>query len=315
MFRFIGLGCLITLLLACRHAELAIPLEQTSAVANVERLILVTGITGKQGGAVGRALLDKGFRVRGLSRKPNSDRAKQMASLGVEIVEGDFEDTVSLDRAMKNVDAVFLVTNFWEHHFAVEVQQGKNVVDAAARGRVNHLIFSSVAHADLKTGIPHFESKYEIEQYIHSKKIPFTILRPVSFMENWEYSREHIRAGKIVSPFSLATRMQQISVVDIGRFTALAFSEPEQWLGRSLDIVGDEYTMKELLHLFSEITQKPINLVQVPWQEHEKAQGKDMAMMDRWINETGYHVDIKAVRSELPGMLTLKEYLQKTSWR
>ena len=71
--------------------------------------------------------------------------------------------------------------------------------------------------------------------------------------------------------------------------------------------------MKEMLNLFSDITQKPINLLHIPWQEHEQAQGKDTAMMDRWINEKGYHVDNKPVGSELPDMLTLKDYLQKTS--
>ena len=61
------------------------------------------------------------------------------------------------------------------------------------------------------------------------------------------------------------------------------------------------------------MTQKPINLLHMPWQEHEKAQGKDIAMMDRWVNERGTHVDIKAVCSERSDMFTLKDYLHKTS--
>jgi hypothetical protein len=84
-------------------------------------------------------------------------------------------------------------------------------------------------------------------------------------------------------------------------------------LRRSLDIASDEYTMKEMLNLFSDVTQKPINLPHMAWQEHEKAQGKYMAVMDRWINEKGYHGAITAVRSELPDILALKYYLQKTS--
>ena len=203
------------------------------------------------------------------------------------------------------------MTNFWEHNFAAHVQQGKNIVDVTSRGAVNYLIFHLIAHAELKTAIPHVESKNEIEQSIHSKKISFTILRPVSFMKNWAYSQQHIRAGIIVNPFSQATRMQQISVVDIGGLTALVFSELGQWLGRSLDIASDEYTMKKMLNLFRDITQQPINLLYMPWQEHEKAQRKDTAMIDRWVNEKAYHGDIKAVRQELPNMLKLKDYLQE----
>jgi uncharacterized protein YbjT (DUF2867 family) len=315
MYRLLSLSFLIALLLACSNNT--DPHTVSTPAVKIEKpseLILVTGITGRQGGAVAHALLDKGYRLRGLSRNPQSDRSLAMSALGVKMLKGDFNDVASLDKAMEDVYGVYSMTNFWEHGYEAEVQQGKNVADAALRANVKHLVFSSVANADQATSIPHFDSKYEIEQYIQSIEIPYTILRPVSFMENWEYSREKIIAGKIYSPYSLSTRMQQISVRDIGRFAALAFSDPDNWLGRTIDIAAEEYTMKEVVNLFSRVTGSPVEFVQIPWDDFEKKAGEEMTVMDRWIENTGYSANINLVRSQLKDMLTLEDYLHEAKW-
>jgi uncharacterized protein YbjT (DUF2867 family) len=319
MLRLFSLFFVLSLLLACsnnnepQNTTAAAPAPAANPVVP-GKLVLVTGVTGKQGGAVARALLEKDFQVRGLTRNVGSDRAKVMQELGMTLVQGDFENIESLDSAMQGVHGVFLVTNFWEHGYEAEVQQGKNVADAAKRANVSHLVFTSVVHADLSTGISHFESKYEIEKYIHFQGVPFTILRPVAFMENWEYSRESIVAGKINSPFSMGTRMQQISVRDIGRFAELAFSEPDNWLGRTFEIASQEYTMKEAVNLFSRITASPVELVQIPWDVYEESQGEEMTVMDRYIDTEGYNANINLARSELKDMLTLEEYLIEAGW-
>ena len=315
MLRLIGITFLSLILVACEKInEPQLNPASAKVAAETEKIILVTGATGRQGGAVAAALLKTGFKVRGLSRNPESERAQAMTERGVSMVKGDFNDSTSLDSAMRGVYGVFLVTNFWEHGFEAEVQQGKNVVDAAGRNKLEHLIFTSVANADEATGIPHFESKYEIEQYIHSVNIPYTILRPVSFMENWEYSKERINAGKISSPFSLGTRVQHISVRDIGRMAALAFTDPENWLSRSLDIAGDENSMKQIVNLFSSVTGSPVEYIQIPWDVYEKEEGEEMTIMDRWIDNTGYSANINLDRSQLKDMLTLEDYLHEAKW-
>ena len=133
-------------------------------------------------------------------------------------------------------------------------------------------------------------------------------------MENWEYSRENIIAGKLSSPFSLGTRMQQISVRDIGRFAALAFNDPDNWVGRTLNIAAEEYTMNQVVNLFSHVTGSPVDFVQIPWDIYEQTEGKEMTIMDRWIDSVGYSANVNLVRSELPDMLTLEEYLLKAGW-
>ena len=127
MLRIITISCLLCLLFACNNdgaPQLPGKIQQSTPV--ITKRILVTGITGGQGGAVAHALLDKGYQVRGLSRNPSSERALAMSALGVDMFKGDFEDTVTLDKAMQDIYGVFLVTNYWEHGYESEIQQGKN---------------------------------------------------------------------------------------------------------------------------------------------------------------------------------------------
>ncbi|NKB36950.1 MAG: NAD(P)H-binding protein [Gammaproteobacteria bacterium] len=316
MIRLFSLCFYLLFLIACSNDNEPVVNESppVPSTQGHKEIFLVSGVTGQQGGAVAKALLNEGYKVRGLSRNPKSDRALKMTSLGVEIVKGDFSDANSLDDALKGTEGVFLITNFWEHGYDAEVEQGKNMVDAAVRANISHLVFTSVANANSATGIPHFDSKYEIEEYIRSKNIDFTILRPVSFMDNWAYSREEIVAGKLTSPFSMATRLQQIAVRDIGRFAALAFQRPDEWKGRALDIAGEEYSVKQLVNIFSIMTGSPVEYIQIPWDEYEQSEGEEMTVMDRWIEGVGYSANINLVRSELSDMWTLEDYLNESGW-
>ena len=141
-------------------------------------IILVTGATGRQGGAVARELLDRGYQVRGLTRNTQSSRAQALVQLGLEMVKGDYDDVASLERALDGAYGIFGVTDFWEHGFEQEVQHGKNLIDAALRSNVQHFVFSSVASANQDTGIPHFDSKWEIEKYLRASAVPYTVVRP-----------------------------------------------------------------------------------------------------------------------------------------
>jgi len=147
----------------------------------MERLILVCGATGKQGGAVARSLLDRGFRVRALTRDPQKPEAQALAEQGAEVVQGDMEDRSAVDQVLvEGVYGVFSVQNFWETGYDREVQQGKMVADAARAAGVAHFVYSSVGSAHRKTGIPHFESKWEVEEHVREIGLPFTIFRPPS---------------------------------------------------------------------------------------------------------------------------------------
>ena len=128
------------------------------------RLVLVTGATGQQGGSVARRLLDGGFRVRGITRNTESDAAKELIVLGAEVVHAEFSDTESLSAALEGVDAVFAMTTPFEAGVDAETAQGVALIDAAAAAGVDHFVYSSVASADKATGVPHFDSKYRVEE-------------------------------------------------------------------------------------------------------------------------------------------------------
>src|SRR6188768_3420277 len=150
-----------------------------------EKTILITGATGRQGGATLRHLAKRGgFKLRALTRKPDGDAAKAVSKLGAEIVEGDFDDAGSLERAMAGAWGVFAVQNTWEAGVEREEEQGKRVAKVARAAGVQHFVYSSVGSADEATGIPHFENKFRVEQTVKQLGFPsYTILRPVFFME------------------------------------------------------------------------------------------------------------------------------------
>ncbi len=182
---------------------------------NVERLILVAGATGNQGGAVARSLLDRGFRVRGLTRNPHKPDAQALTEQGAEVVQGDMEDRSAMDRVLEGAYGVFSVQNFWEAGYDREVQQGKTVADAAKAASVEHLVYSSAGSAHRQTGIPSFDSKWEVEEHVRQTGLPYTILRPVWFMQNWEGMREHILGGTLAQPLDPDKPFQQVAVADL----------------------------------------------------------------------------------------------------
>src|SRR6516165_1448143 len=192
---------------------------------NADKLVLVTGATGRQGGAVIRHMLPKGWKLRALTRNPNNHAAQELARKGVEVVQGDLEDPASLDRAFRGVYGIYSVQDFWSIGAKREVQQGKNVADAAKKAGVKHFVYSSVGGAERNTGIPHWESKWEVEQTIRQLGLPATVLRPVAFMEMYYIDQVEIGIlkGKLVDPIRADKPYQTITTDDIGAFAALAF--------------------------------------------------------------------------------------------
>ena len=281
---------------------------------NVERPILVCGATGSQGGAVARSLLGRGFRVRALTRDPRKPEAQALADQGTEVVQGDMEDRSAMDRVLEGAYGVFAMQNFWETGYDREVQQGKTVADAAKAAGVEHFVYSSVGSAHRQTGIPHFDSKWEVEEHVRQIRLPYTILRPTFFMQNWEWMREHILGGTLAQPLDPDKLFQQVAVEDVGAFAAIAFERPEEWIGREVDLAGDEQTMPEISAAFSRVTGKEIGYYQVPWDQFEEQMGEEGTVMYRWFNNVGYEADIAALRREYPDLTTFERYLRSHGW-
>lgn len=279
--------------------------------AEEKKTILVTGATGQQGGAVARQLLGDGFKVRAMTRNPDSDAAGALRDLGAEIVEGNFDDADSLQRALEGVDGAFSVQNL-NNGIDAEEKWGIAFADAAKKAGVKHFVYSSVGSADGDTGIPHFQSKWNIEEHIRQIGLPATILRPVFFMENWKYNKDSVENGQLPHALSPDTKLQQIATEDIGKFAALAFGNPEKWVGRAFDIAGDEVTMEETARALGEEIGKEVTYTQIPWDALQQHVGEEMTTMYRWFEEAGYTTDINALREELPELQSLEGFLKES---
>ncbi len=275
--------------------------------------ILVTGATGQQGGAVARSLMRQGQSVRVLTR--DLSKASDLKALGAEVVAGNLTDRASLDAALKGIKKVFLVTTFFEEGMDAEVRHGITMVDAAKAAGVEHLVFSSVGSAHRKTSIPHFETKWQIEEHIQKTGLPATILRPTAFMENfgtfWQPSPE----GILMAPLRPDTKLQMIAVQDIGAFAAAAFLRPAEFIGQAIDLAGDVLTMPEAANHLSRTMGRSVQFQQLPDDQTEAAVGLDFALMFRWFNEVGYDVDIPVLRQRwgIP-LTTFKEAVAGASW-
>jgi uncharacterized protein YbjT (DUF2867 family) len=280
------------------------------------KLIAVTGATGQQGGAVARKLLADGWKVRALTRDVNKPAAQELKALGAEVVSGDMEDRAELDAAFQGAYGVFSVQNFWLTNvgFEGETRQGKNVADAAQAAGVQHLVYSSVGSAHRGMGQKHFESKWIIEQHIHSLDLPYTILRPVAFFENFNWERAFILNGTFNAIGLRPEKERQlISVEDIAVFAALSFARPDEYLGKTIELAGDALTESQLADTFAKVIGRPVKAVKpaagAGWGDPE-----EMTAMFNFFNGEGYDADIPALRKLHPGLLTLEQWLRKSGW-
>jgi uncharacterized protein YbjT (DUF2867 family) len=263
-------------------------------------VILVTGATGQQGGAVARELLAKGRTVRAMTRKPESGAAKALAKLGAQIVVGDLDDVASLERALDGAWGVFGLQNTWEAGVEREEEQGKRLVDVARKKGITHYVYSSVGSAHRKTGIPHFDNKWRVEERLRAAGFPsHVVLRPVFLMENWTspWFYPAIQEGRLAVALKPSTALQMIAVADVGRYGAWAFEKHEELNGRAIDIAGDQKTMPETARILSEASGRTVRFTPVPIEEVRK-QSEDFALMLEWFDRGGYEADVKATSSE-----------------
>ncbi len=257
------------------------------------KTIFITGITGNQGGAVAKYLLNDDHTVIGLTRNANSEKAKQLKAKGVTLVEGDLSAPETFQDQLDKADAIFLVQVLQKKQN--EINQGKRFINAIKPQNKPHLVYSSVLGADRNTGVPHFESKFELEKYIHSKNLRHTILRPASFYENNLYPQvaNGIKKGKYVSPLNKDCKQQMIGTDDIGKIAAQVISDDAKYQDKTLSIATDEWKIGDVPKAFSEALNIPVKFKKLPGFITRLAMGKDLSKMFKYMNKN----DFKAVEN------------------
>jgi len=278
------------------------------------RVIVVSGATGTQGGAVTRGLLSQGFTVRGLTRNPNSESSRALSALGAHMVRGDFDDLSSLDAALSGAYGAFSVQQYRGVGVEGEIRQSKAFADAAKRADIKHFIYTSVLYARLGTGVPQFESKRQIEDYIRNLGLPYSIVRPPSFMVNLEGTWDEANEGVYRTVFPAGMARHHIAPADIGRIVTEAFGNPSVWIGRELDIAGQQVSYADIAAAMSRQLGKMVLYEQISWEEFTSAATPTAISRDAWYLSNPVQVDMNALDQEFPDLMNVEDYLISAGW-
>lgn len=301
----------------------------------MSRTILVTGATGKQGGAVINALLKEpatnSYNILAVTRDTNSGSAKKLASKGsnVKVVQGNLDDVPSLFQNAKaaaggTIWGVYSVQISMGKGVTLdsEVAQGTALIDESLKHGVSHFVYSSVDRGgderswENPTPIDHFISKYRIEHYLRDNagnKMGWTILRPVAFMDNLtptfptKVFLAALRNTLVDKP------VQWIATSDIGVFAAKAFAEPEKFNKKAMALAGDELNYDGVVKATQDVSSSPTNATfwflgsALMWGV------KEMGTMVQWFADEGYGADISNLKSIHPGLQDMRSWLKDES--
>lgn len=300
-----------------------------------DKLFFVVGATGRQGGAVAKRLLEGGWRVRVLTRDPLKPNAKALLKLGAEVIQGDLSNRSSLDASMQGVYGVFAVTEYWEHGYQNEILHGKNLVDAAYANDVKHFVFSSVGGIERtrKLGIRHFDSKYVIEEHLKKSGLTWSVLRPVTFFENFVSPR--IRRSIISGNCRFAVKpnlpFQMLAMQDLGVFAEQALSGHTFYKNRAVEIASQRLTMNEFVEVLSKTVGRAVEYKRIPisvlWiigafvevtrtGGHFKT-GWALLRMFNWMNASeigGWNADLSGLKQQHPELLSAQEWAEGIDW-
>ena len=261
--------------------------------------------------------MKRGHHVRGLTRNTDSEAARELINLGAELVTGNFTDQASLVNASTGVDTVFLMTTPFEAGIDAETAQGLKFVEAARTAGVGHIVFSSVASANLNTGIPHFDSKYAVEKAIAESGIPYSILAPVYFMENniGPWSIGALKEGKLSVAMPGDVPLQMVSLQTIGQIATTLIEKREAVFSRRFDIATDNVSGIDTATILADASGTEI-VYEGFSPDFMREENEDFAIMFDWFVASGYSVNIAELRAEFPQVAfpSLKQWAEEQDW-
>ncbi len=282
------------------------------------RTIVVFGSTGTQGGGVIEHLLSSrdAWHVRGVTRDPGSARARLLADRGVEVVQADLNDPTTVSAALAGAYGVFSVQGEApDDDSMLETRQGTSVIDAALRSRVEHLIYASSCGAkEAGRGVSYWDAKRAVaERLMGTTGMRWTILRPVSFMENYVADLGALERGVITGMLSPGKSLQVISGHDIGKWALAAFERKDEFDREAVDIAAQTITMDGIADALGRALGRQVVYRQLPQEASEHARESARAMTS-WYERHGYDEDIPAlVRRWGVQMVAFEDWL-RTIW-
>lgn len=280
------------------------------------RTIVVTGATGLQGGAVTRHLLSSGWRVRALTRNPNSEKAQAISALGAEIFQGDMTKPGSLGPVFEGAYGVYSMQNPVLSGVAGEIRQGKNVADMARQVGIQHVVYGSAGTGDKGTSVPSWESKLVIEEYMKSLGLPLTVLRPMAFMELMTEKKffPAVSTWHVMPELMGSSRkVVWLCADDLGSIVAQAFAEPERFIGKDLRLASDVKSIDECRAIYHAVMGKHPPRFPMPVWVFERFGfvGQDLTTMWRWLRRERIDLDTETTRKIHPQAMSVHEWLGK----
>ena len=283
-------------------------------------MIVVTGATGLQGGAVTRQLLKDGWHVRGLTRNAASKKAQALAALGVDVVQGDLGDVASLRPVFAGAYGVYSVQNPFISGLEAEVRQGKNVAGVARDSGVQHLVYGSAGTGRRGTGISSWETKLHIEDHMKALELPLTILRPTAFMELMTDQKFFPAVGTwyvMVRLMGASRSLPWLCTDDLGVIAAKAFAAPSQFIGADLTLASDVQSLAQCRSTYREVMGRYPQRFPMPLWLFKRfgLVGRDLTTMWRWLRTGVIDLDTAPTRAIHPEALTVRTWLsrQKTT--
>ena len=237
-------------------------------------MIGICGVTGAQGGAVAKECIKHNYSVRGLTRNINSDKAVKLTKAGVTLVQADFDNKDSLKNVFAGCDAVFIMTNFWEHMDAKkEYQQAKALIDSAVESNIPHIIWSTLEDTrDYEDNItylgeykvPHLDEKGMVSKYLKTLKINATHLYTSFFYENFtgmmKLSKDADGVRRLCMPMGDSI-LPIVTIEDIGK---MVHKIVEDKIYGDVSVASDHLTGADMAKVFSEVLEEPVEYVPVP---------------------------------------------------
>lgn len=278
--------------------------------------IVVCGSTGRQGGAVARHLVKDGWRVRGLTRSPESARARALAQLGIEVVRADMADRASLDAAFTDAYGVYSVQNGMIAGFEAEVIQGRTVADAAKAAGVRHVVYGS-AGIGSRTGIPSWDAKVAVTEHMRDLQLPLTVFRPEAFMELMTDTAFYppVAVWHVMPKLMGSSRpVPWLAVDDLGVIVAKAFADPMRFIGADIPLASDLKSIHQCRAIWTEVFgRRPRSFPMPVWMFERVAgfAGKDLPAMWRWLRTGSVPEDTGPTRAIHPGALGVREWVQE----
>jgi uncharacterized protein YbjT (DUF2867 family) len=287
---------------------------------DMDKKVLIFGATGNIGGATALEMLQRGWQVRAVSRSPQGEKARALCQLGAEVIKADMDDRESVEAAFDGMKRVLSIQNWSTSGVDGEIRQGKLVAEAARAAGIEHLVYASAGTGQTGTGLPHFDSKLEVEACMRKLGLPFTIIRPGPFMElmtQKDFAPAMGTWGVEPKLIGWDTPKPWVAVRDIGLAAANVFSDPAAWVGREINLIGDVKSLAECRAVIADITGKKPLRIPLPVALVRKAAGNELVHMwmwiRTWVKEAG--VDriwkmVEASRALVPELLDVEGWIK-----